>query len=1285
VSPPSRKGRAKHRHAGFPIVGVGASAGGLEAFTQLLRKLPVDTGFGFVLVQHLDPQHASALTEILGRATTMPVFEAVNNCRVKANHVYVIPPDTTLGISRGILKVRPRSSSPLAPRSIDAFLEALAKDQEERAIGIVLSGAATDGTLGLEAIKAAGGVTFAQDASARYGSMPRSAVGSGCVDFVLPPAGIARELRRLARHPLVGARSRGPASARHSAQARERDEGPSFDEIRRLLRAHTGIDFSLYKPSTIQRRIVRRALLTRQGSLTRYADFLRGNVKELDSLCADVLISVTAFFRNPDAFAALKRKVLRPLLRKRSEIPLRVWVVGCATGEEAYSLAIALTEVAEAIPQTRAFQLFATDVSERNLDRARHGLYPKGQLRDVSPERLRRFFTAEDGGFRVVKALRERVVFARHNLVGDPPFSRMDLISCRNLMIYLTPRIQSRLLPTFHSAINPGGFLFLGASESVGAFAKLFKVVEKRQKIFTRTGSSASPFAPPLTSAGGQRGPAPVIRLRGDRRPAGTRTPWRGELDPQREADRVTINHFAPPGVLINSEMQILQFRGSSGPFLEPPAGRATFDLLKMARPFLMLPLRAAIQQAKATGGTVRTAAIGFDRPGRAASVSIVVVPLKNLNEPCFLVLFLAAEVTESPAHGPAAAASPASVAPAESAGGRTRDSILREHLERDLAETRDYLRTVQEQQAASQEEMQDASEEAESANEELQSLNEELETSKEELEATNEELTTVNEEVLSRNAELNRLNSDLINLQASARLAIVLLGRDRTIRRFSPQAEKQLHLAAADIGRPLRSDGYGLRPRALNALIARAITEGVECERQTQDAEGQWLSVRVRPYLNAKSEVDGAVLVLVDIDGLKRQERLLLAEQKHAESLIQTVPAPLVVLNSTLEIVSANGAFFRDFRLKAAQVVGRSLFELDRGSWNIPRLRRLLESILRRRRTFDDFEVTQDFPRAGRRSLLLNARSLTGGANRPTEILLGIRDVTALKLAADLVRDAQAKLAAHASHLEKVVAARTAQLTERNRTLKTSAATLRTRNDEYRDLLAQSQAMQRKLRLLTHRMIGVQEEERKSISRELHDEVVQTLVGISVELASLGENARKGGPHLKECVTRTQRLVEGSIDAVHRFARELRPAVLDNLGLVAALQAFSESLQARKGLKIQLSAQDDVDVLDGDRGAVLYRVAQEALNNVARHAHATVARVNLTANKRGVRMEITDDGRSFSVEDALRTNSSKRLGLIGMRERLEMVGGRLTLASSLGRGTSVIAELPARRKKSLP
>ncbi|MEY2408881.1 MAG: two-component system, chemotaxis family, CheB/CheR fusion protein [Verrucomicrobiota bacterium] len=1008
----------------FPIVGIGASAGGLEAFTAVLQELRPDTNMGFVLVQHLDPDHESALTQLLTRTTQMPVVEARHNLRVEPNHVYVIPPNANLCIEQGVLKLGRRARGRTPHRSIDMFFESLARDQGDCAIGVVLSGAASDGTLGLEAIKTEGGFTIAQDESARYDSMPRNAIAAGCVDLVLSPADIARELARISRHPCLSGgplarflpEKTTPAGASPSAHGprageleRSTDPGPqeggpttaagrvaerALKKIFLLLRNRSSVDFSLYKSTTIRRRIMRRMVLNRKNTLRDYAGFLRGNSKELDALYSDILINVTSFFRNPEAFDVLKRKVFPSLLRERRGGPVRIWVLGCSAGQEAYSMAMAFLECADSAVRPRKLQVFATDLNEALLEKARQGLYPRSLSDEISPERLRRFFVEEAGGYRISKSLREMVVFARQNLIGDPPFSRMDLISCRNVLIYLDAELQKRVFPTFHYALKPTGFLFLGGSESVGTATDLFEPADKKHKIYSRKAVSNSVMSLPAKRSRLNRQPSyqkPPAPAWTPRSPAGSPSPGlQIESNAQREADRLTVNAFAPPGVLINSDLQILQFRGPTSAYLKPPSGNPSFDVLKMARDDLMLPLRSAINKARKQNKITRKE-VRLTDGGKARLVELEVIPLKNLRDRCFLVLF-----GKPGQQAPDVSKSRGSKRAGGGAGtGAKKDSQRIAELELELSETRDYLQSIQEQHEATNEELQASNEEIQSANEELQSINEEMETSKEELESTNEELTTVNEEMANRNADLIRLNNDLANLQSSTKLAMLLLGRDLVVRRFSAPAQKVFNLTAADVGRPLSSVRHTLDISDLESLTIEVIASVREREREVRDKQGRWYFLRVRPYLTLENIVDGAVLVLVDIDALKQNELAIASARDYAESIVETVREPLVVLDADLHVESANRSFYRAFHSRPSETVGKSIFDLDDHRWDIPRLRSLLAETLHRSSVLENFEVRYEVPRLGHRTMVLNARRLEDPTWKRHRILLAIEDIT--------------------------------------------------------------------------------------------------------------------------------------------------------------------------------------------------------------------------------------------------------------------------------------------------
>ncbi|HSN87830.1 MAG TPA: chemotaxis protein CheB, partial [Thermoanaerobaculia bacterium] len=693
----------------FSVVGIGASAGGLEAFTQMLSAMPVDTGMAFVLVQHLAPTHASMLAEILSRSTAMPVTEVHDEPRVEPNRVYVIPPDRNMTISGGVLQLLPREEAPGQHRPIDVFFRSLAEDQKDRAIGVILSGTASDGTLGLQEIKTEGGITFAQNDTAQQDSMPRSAVASGCVDFVLSPAEIAAEIGRIARHPYGS-----PASpARRKAAEGE----PRLEEILAILRDVKGVDFSQYKASSLNRRVHRRMILHKLSGVEEYARFLRKNPGEVEVLYQDILIHVTSFFRNPATFAALKATVLPKLFKDRSrDEPLRIWVLGCSTGEEAYSIAITFAEFAEAHGSRLPIQIFATDLNEAVIEKARAGVYPQSIAHDVPPELLQRFFSEAGGSYRISKTIREMCVFARHNVLTDPPFSQIDLITCRNLLIYLEPALQQRVVPLLHYALKPAGFLLLGSSETFGSYRDLFELADSGHRCYTKKPSTRRlTFGPAAAHRPGRGGPIPGPARR---QPA--------DDDVQKEADRILLTRYVPPGVLVNADLEILQFRGDTGPYLAPAPGKASLNLLKMARKGLAVTLRTAINKARKEDAPVREEGLQIDSEGGLREIQLEVVPVKGGSAGGFLVLF------QEPVRGGAKAGSPLARAAAEEEDSEVENT----RLAQELAATREYLQSVIEQQEAANEELQSANEEAQSANEELQSINEELETSKEEIQS---------------------------------------------------------------------------------------------------------------------------------------------------------------------------------------------------------------------------------------------------------------------------------------------------------------------------------------------------------------------------------------------------------------------------------------------------------------------------------------------------------------------------------------------------------------------
>src|SRR5213594_234987 len=709
---PSRAGAAAtppSKHA-FPIVGIGASAGGLEAFSELLSNLPVEPTMAFVLIQHLDPKHPSILSDILSRTTRMSVVEAKHGMRVEPGHVYVMPPNARMTIAGEVLHLGPRSDDRGPQLPIDHFLRSLAEDLGSRAIGVILSGSASDGALGLKAIKAEGGTTFAEaPQSAKFDSMPRSAVASGAVDFVLPPKAIAQELTRIGRHPYLG-QTRAAPSPEATAS------GPdAFDEILRKLREKSGIDFMLYRQTTIRRRIARRMMIHGLDTLEGYLGYLEAHPSQVHALYNDLLVNVTRFFRDPEAFRVLQRSVFPRILKQRpADAPIRVWAPGCATGEEAYSLAMVLLESIDDAAGPVPIQLFGTDVSETAIVKARAWIYPENIELDVTAARLRRFFVKLDGQHQVRKAVRELCVFARHNLATDPPFSKMDLIVCRNVLIYLEPELQKRVLSIFHYALKDPGFLMLGVAETVGPLADFFSIVDKKYRVYAKKPTS-------------RRFDLGLISLEQRLEKIGRTARRTGEagggpLDLLQEVDRILLSKYAPAGVLVNEATEILQFRGHTSPYLEPAPGQASLNLLKMAREGLLMELRVAIDKARKQNAPVRRERLSIKQDGGLAQVTLEVIPVSGpARERNYLVLFERVLPPEEPR-------APGSTAPgATLRSRRTATERQTENLRRELTATKEFLQSIIQEREAANEELQAANEELQSSNEELQSTNEEL------------------------------------------------------------------------------------------------------------------------------------------------------------------------------------------------------------------------------------------------------------------------------------------------------------------------------------------------------------------------------------------------------------------------------------------------------------------------------------------------------------------------------------------------------------------------------
>ena len=812
------------------IVGIGASAGGLDAVTQLLRRVKLDST-AFVVVQHLAPTHESALAPILARQTPIPVVTITDAMKVEPNHVYVLPPNANVAILHGVLHLMPPPKQ--APRlPIDFFFRSLAQDQGAGAVGVVLSGTGSDGTFGLKAIKEAGGIAFVQEPStAKFDGMPKSAIESGWADVVLPPENIADELMRIDEHRWVAHTSRWSKNA--------------HDTVAKLIvkiRERFGNDLTYYKPTTIERRVERRMALHKLERVEDYVKLATEDEAELAHIYRDILIGVTSFFRDEEPWEALKHVVLDPLFKgKEAGGTFRAWVPGCATGEEAYSLAIILLEHLGNAAADHRIQIFGTDVDERSIQSARSGSYPENIALDVSEERLRRFFVKHEGGWRVSRRVRDMLVFSTQNVAMDAPFSRLDLVCCRNLFIYLQPTIQKRVLRLFHYALVPTGHLMMGTSETIGDAPDLFSLVDRKNKIYA---NKNIPSASAFDAGFGTPGTDSALPL--------PRTPMRVAPTLASVAERKILDLYAPPGVIVNEAMEIVHFRGRTGPYLEPVPGVASLNVLKLARAELHVELRRVIARAFQENVTASArASITVD--GKANPVRLEAIPIAepDTGARCVLVLFHA-RVDEDDGETAKAA-----VPPANAQEQRMRD------LEQELVLNKEYLQSMVEELESANEELKSSNEELQSSNEELQSTNEELETSKEELQSSNEALTTVNDELQARITDQQQANDDLHNVLSAASQAAVIVGTDLHIRRFTPLAQKLLSLGDADVGQPVSSLDRFFADEHLEPIVRDAISALRTVDKKAMSSQGAHFALRIAPYKTVGNIIAGAVIML--------------------------------------------------------------------------------------------------------------------------------------------------------------------------------------------------------------------------------------------------------------------------------------------------------------------------------------------------------------------------------------------------------------------------------------
>jgi two-component system CheB/CheR fusion protein len=951
----------------LPVVGIGASAGGLKAFEQFFANMPANSGAAFVLVPHLDPSHVSMLPDLLRKYTKMPVIQAQDGMKVQRDRVHVIPPNTEMVIMHETLLLKTPKELRGFRLPIDTFFRSLAEDQHDKAICVILSGNGTDGTLGLRAIKAELGMAMAQDpSSAEYESMPRSAIETGLVDYILTPDKMGAQLVAYCKHQIPRRAMKAVAGVDGLPE--------SLQKICQLLRSATGHDFSFYKRNTICRRIERRMSVHQIEKLPDYVRYLERNPREVTILFKEILIGVTNFFRDPQAFAALAHCLLSDVLaEKPKDYPLRVWVPGCSSGEEVYSIAMILRECADKLKKNFKVQIFGTDIDSDGIDTARAGLYPASITADVTPDRLKRFFVKEGRAYRIKKEIREMAVFAIQDVLKDPPFTKLDLLSCRNLLIYLDAELQKKLLPLFHYALRPDGILFLGTSESIDGFTDLFTLMDKKWKLFKRRASSAS--AETMVQF-----PAAPLHPDGIRSiPANQRKPMR-ESTVSETAQKILVENFAPPCVFVDGNGQVIYTHGRTGKYLELAPGHANLNVVEMARDGIRHELAAAMRTAKLRKRQVSLAGLLVKTNGGSQEITLTVKPVRGAESIGELLMVVFEDMA------------PKQIKPGKIKGNVAPRAVERiSQLEQELSYSQEHLKTTVEELETSNEELKSSNEELQSTNEELQSTNEELETSKEELQTLNEELVTVNAELQGKIEELSRSNDDMKNLLDGTRIATVFLDNQLRIKRFTSEATKIINLIPSDVGRPISHIVSNLDQDTLSQDAQQVIDSLAAKEQTVRTKEGRWYLSRLIPYRTIDNIIDGVVITFTDIT----EETMIHDARNLAEGIVESVRDPLVVLNEKFQVIAANSTFYGVFRTAPDSTFGRSFFELGNGQWNVPKLRGLLEQILPQNKQINHFLLEHDFPTIGRKKMSIDALRIRREGVATGTILLIIKDVT--------------------------------------------------------------------------------------------------------------------------------------------------------------------------------------------------------------------------------------------------------------------------------------------------
>lgn len=956
----------------LPVVAIGASAGGLDALKKFFTAMSPDPGMAFVLVQHLDPTHESTLADLMSRYTPLKVVQAKDGMKVESDYLYIIPPNKDMGLMNRTIQLM----EPVEPHGmrlpINFFLKNLAEDQKERSIAIIFSGFGSDGTIGIKSIKAAGGMVMAQDpATADSNSMPASAIQTGLVDFILPPEEMPEKLMNYVES--------AHKTIKKIITPKEETER-ALQKIFMLIRNRTSHDFSYYKENTVYRRISRRMNIHQIENIQTYLRYLQENPHEIDILFKELLINVTSFFRDEKSFDSFKNS-LKELIKQKLDVDnLRVWVPGCSSGEEVYSIAIIIHELLEEPGKNIDVQIFGTDIDIDALTTARSGTYPITIAEDVSPELLNKYFVKKDNVFTIRTDIREMVVFAPHDVLIDPPFTKLDVLSCRNLLIYLNGEAQQKVISNFNYALNKDGILFLGPSESVGEFVDAFNVVDKKWKIFKCVKSTE--FIRRFVEVH----PIPrTLQLSNFETGIGLK-----QLNTSKSvnivnlAEKELLDIYVPPSAIITDFGEILYIHGRLGNYLEPAQGKAKLNIVEMAREGLKFELNSSIQNAISKKSEIVVEGLRVKNNGGHIFINLNVKPLElETTKGLLIVSFEEVSVDKN--------------------GKKDKmklnmvtkgDERIRE-LESELNLTKERLNVTIEEMKSSNEELRSANEELQSMNEESQSTNEELETSKEELQSINEEMVTVNNELQMKIDELTQATDDMNNLFNSTEIAIIFLDRDLNIRRYTKEATNLIKMIESDVGRPFSDIATNLKYDNFTDDIQQVMDRVTFKETEIETEDGKWFQTRIMPYKTFKNVIDGVVITFNNITERKEQITDALDALELADSVVQTVREPLLVLDSKMKVVSANRSFYQTFKVTPENTIGKNLYIMGDRQWDITSLRNLLEDILPKKADLKDFVVEDDFPNIGHKKIILNARQIYQKGKGTSMILLAMEDVT--------------------------------------------------------------------------------------------------------------------------------------------------------------------------------------------------------------------------------------------------------------------------------------------------